>query len=598
MDRVLNFLTDPSGAFSLLLAAEWCALAVLSFFCYLRERKSAFAAAALAFLTFGLSQFLSSSHLIASVGLFAPGSWTTRFLQIETSNWLRRLAEPSFLIFFGLLVWLNRSFEARARRGVKSAVLVLFIVWGLESLLLIPEIGAHFEHDPLVTIFHGLCSEAVLVALLFGFWLGPLGGAVEESPVADGGEKELLYAICSLTLLFGTVALWRNIAGVHPIRLSAVHYYSWFPENWVAGIAGEHFEPQVLPELGKYNSDDETVFSRHLDWFDEAGIKTILFDWWPRNPAVRKRRDRAIELLRGREINFALHYESLALKEVKGQPVVGEGINDVYLTPERSAALVKDFLRIAQTYMAKPNYLRVNDRPILFIYASRHLVGPVAETMLSARRAVRNATGLELYLVGDEVYFQVIDYSKSKGVFLLPEGIPNWSRLTAFDAIGCYNPYDASRIEHGGTAGAERFLEDVSALYRHYRKLATLSGVDFFPGLIPGYNDRGVRLSENHFVVPRVYAVKGERKNFFSEGLKRWIKPFLTGGRIELFTITSWNEWNEGTQIEPSSAGEGSGGLKDGELPYSGAEELAPYENKYLELLSDFLNPDPPRNPQ
>lgn len=591
MDRIVEFLHSPFGIFSALIGAQWVALASLSLYCFSRNRKPAFIAAGFLFAIFGIAHVCSAFHPIASVGIFPPGSWTTRFLRVDLPVWFRRLIEPSFFLLLALLMWLNLSFEERAKRGIVSALLLLFIVWGFESLFSIPEINAQLDGAWLPVLLHGLLTEAFLLALLLGFWLGPLKGS--EVIVVSETQRAKPLKLCasaalSVTLLFATILLWRQFAETRVPRYRAVHYYSWFPENWVAGFSGEHFQTPVLPELGKYNSGENEVFTRHLDWLDEAGVNVILFDWWPRNPAVRKRRDQEISYLKGRDISFALHYESLALKEVKGEHVEGEGPNDVFLTPARSAALERDFLQIAEDYMREPKYLRINDRPVLFLYASRHLVGPVSETIENARRAVRLKTGMDLYLVGDEIYFQVIDYSKNAGAYLLPEGKPNWSRLTAFDAIACYNPYDASRTKHGGTAGAEAFIEDIRSMYAQYRRIASLAGLDFFPGIIPAYNDRGVRPKENHFVVPRTYTSGTITKNFFAEALQRFVKPFLSGGRVELFTITSWNEWNEGTQIEPSAeTAPGTAEVPD-EAFYSAGEAHPGYGTEYLELLRRF----------
>ncbi len=65
------------------------------------------------------------------------------------------------------------------------------------------------------------------------------------------------------------------------------------------------------------------------------------------------------------------------------------------------------------------------------------------------------------------------------------------------------------------------------------------------PSIIPGYNDRGVRLSENHPVIPRQFQPDGAEGSFFDEALRQTVLPFMNPEN-PLALITSFNEWNEG----------------------------------------------------
>jgi hypothetical protein len=69
----------------------------------------------------------------------------------------------------------------------------------------------------------------------------------------------------------------------------------------------------------------------------------------------------------------------------------------------------------------------------------------------------------------------------------------------------------------------------------------------FWVSVIPGFNDLGVRPAQNHPVIPRGSATT------FSEFL-RSVKPLLKRQSLPLkvLVVTSWNEWHEDTQIEPT----------------------------------------------
>ena len=101
-----------------------------------------------------------------------------------------------------------------------------------------------------------------------------------------------------------------------------------------------------------------------------------------------------------------------------------------------------------------------------------------------------------------------------------------------------------------GSGNSSTFLPEVQDLFREYHS-AIDKKIKFIPSTIPGYNDRGVRLSENHPAIPRQFQPGGEEGSFFSQALKRTVLPFIDP-EIPMVLITSFNEWNEGTQIEPT----------------------------------------------
>jgi hypothetical protein len=72
--------------------------------------------------------------------------------------------------------------------------------------------------------------------------------------------------------------------------------------------------------------------------------------------------------------------------------------------------------------------------------------------------------------------------------------------------------------------------------------------VDFQPGVIPQYDDRNTRGTN----VPVLARNKNEVKAMFQ--LARDILDAKTTGE-KIVWITSWNEWHEGTAIEPTVTG-------------------------------------------
>lgn len=329
-----------------------------------------------------------------------------------------------------------------------------------------------------------------------------------------------------------------------PDYLVGAHYYSWFPENWKAGIIGDFEDPKVKPTLGKYISANDGSFKAHERWAKESGIDFFIFDWWPTRRDIKARIKKSVGELE--ELKFSIHFETLALKEPYDKPYPGENPNILLMTKEREERLIKHVLFLAEDLMKHPRFLKVDNKPVIFFYVTRHVVGDFSGAIKRLRREIKDKTGLELFIVGDEVFFNVLKMTEERGIHLLDHHEPDWERISSFDALTTYNPYDSSKRQH---ADPEVFLKDVRKLYKKYSHYAQMQGKPFIPTVLPGYDDRGVRPKENHYVIPR----KVGDKSFFKESIKQTAFPFVDP-KLKMFTITSWNEWNEGTQIEPATS--------------------------------------------
>lgn len=400
--------------------------------------------------------------------------------------------------------------------------------------------------------------------------------------------KRIFFVI--LLLAIGLLVSNNILRFTSPLKVPpiiGVHYYSWFPDNWNAGHVGEHLSPPVLPVLGKYSSSNPEVFKQHIQWAKDAGINLFIFDWWSKRKSLKKNIESNVnnpELIQ--DMKFAIMYESHDLKNPKDKKYEGEGDNIIVMNEERAVRMKKDWVHLAKKFMHHSNYLHINGRAVLFVYATRHIVGDEVSAAISeAREFVYQQTGEELYLIGDEVYFNVLDRLKDGKIIMLEEGVPNWDRLKSFDALTAYNLYDSSQTEHGGSKGYSKFLADGEALYIHYQEICSKAGIVFIPGILSAYNDRGVRLQDKHFVIPRLF----NGKTFFEQSLERWGFPFLDK-EVPMLTITSWNEWNEGTQIEPSLESEQTSkdDSEDGN-EYSMNEIHLGYGKLYIDILANKL---------
>lgn len=324
--------------------------------------------------------------------------------------------------------------------------------------------------------------------------------------------------------------------------LVGAHYYVWYPSNFAQGYLRGVLRPPQTPALGEYDSRSPAVAERQISIATAHGIDFFSVDWWPNRPAQNDAIDAGF--LRARNIGairFCIFYESMDL----GDPDSGNGI--VFDTA-RKDRFVSDMVTIARRYFAHPSYLRIDGRPALILYVTREFRGLFPQAMREARRALA-AEGYDPFVIGDEIFWAVLEANEDPSAPPRVTGEPQISRIRLFDAITAYNLYMNDRPRHRGYGSSSHFLEDSAKLYRRYRDAG---GRPIVPGVMPGFNDRAHRPALDHFAIPRRWTPKAPEGSFFAKAIERVGKP-LVDPRLRAILITSWNEWNEDTAIEPLS---------------------------------------------
>ncbi len=170
---------------------------------------------------------------------------------------------------------------------------------------------------------------------------------------------------------------------------------------------------------------------------------------------------------------------------------------------------VANAIRQVQPLMAHPAYLRWTDgRPILVFWNSGILPG---DSSVAAFRRLRDAVdpqAQQFWLGGGD----------------------NFAYLEVFDAI---QYFDISWERYPGAGMAS-----------YARRLSTFNGGGssrpMVATVMPGYDDTGIRGS------------KGHRRDREGGNYYRATWDAAMGYRPQAIIITSWNEWKEGSQIEPS----------------------------------------------
>jgi glycoprotein endo-alpha-1,2-mannosidase len=334
----------------------------------------------------------------------------------------------------------------------------------------------------------------------------------------------------------------------------AAYYYPWYDKkHWKQGYVRKELTPEQPPLLGEYSSKDRKVVRQHLSWSEEYGIDSWICSWWGKRSKTDRNIIRAIlPEIASSETQFAIFYESAKLLNMVNGAIDIQG--------QALEQLKKDIGYLSRTYFHHPSYLHIEGRPVLYIYLTRAFSGQVEEGINIIRQAAKEE-GYDLFLVGDEVFWQR----------------PNRQRIELLDAITPYNMHGPNNFD--GYPSDTDFFEAVDRQYEKYQYVSQRSGACFIPNVFPGFNDKGVRPEANHYIIPnQVHPDSSHTSTLrtYLELAKEHIDP-----KVKLLTVTSFNEWHEDTQIEPTT-------IKPSQVKYQDYIYVQ-YGFDYLKMISELL---------
>ena len=362
--------------------------------------------------------------------------------------------------------------------------------------------------------------------------------------------------VLSLALVFAS-----GIQAAEPAQASRAHpligayYYLWNPENIASGSLRAHLVPPQVPADSLVNSQSPQTAARDITNARKAGINFFAVDWWPYDAGYsgadyRQADDAMKDFLAAPNISqmhFAMFYETWNLG-------FDPGNESTPVTFQMELHFDSDMISFAEHYFHNPSYLRIDRRPVVFLYLTRTLTGDVAGLIRGAR-TVLEAHGFNPYFIGDEVYWRVTPENPSPTGQMLTT-TPQVARIEQFDAITSYILYYGDpdwllgpTADFTGYPGTTGIVADERHLLSEYRA-ATNGKVPVIPDISSSFNDRGFRLPTNHPAQPRQW-MAGEGPASTLDHLFRCVALPGVDPSLPMVMVTSWNDWNEDTGIEP-----------------------------------------------
>ncbi len=282
-------------------------------------------------------------------------------------------------------------------------------------------------------------------------------------------------------------------------------YYPWYGTPEVTGrwahwngvdlerrdiASSTHF-----PVGGPYDSHDPTVIDRHIEQAQAAGIDGFICSWWGQGEFTDAALALLLERAEGTGLQVTVYWESVGSE---GEEQIRRAVSDLqYLVENRASS---------------PAFLKVDGRPAIFVYG-RVLRQVPADAWPAILAGVRQRVETPPLLIADGYR---ADYAR------------------IFDGVHTYNicGWVAGRTpEEIAEEAQDRYAAAVE-MARRQRRISCLT-------VIPGYDDTKIR-------EPGVNAERHDGRTYAA----LWEQAIAAAPDWVL--ITSWNEWHEGSEIEPS----------------------------------------------
>jgi len=303
-----------------------------------------------------------------------------------------------------------------------------------------------------------------------------------------------------------------------------------FP-GWENGRGEEYGEWKLIakfakprPLLGFYDQAMPQVWDWQLNWALHAGVSWVAFDWYYYSGEKRLNRtldDGFLGSRYGPMMDFCIHWCN--------HPVGSWPPLDY--SPEGMQAMIR--LCVSE-YFSRPNYLRIHDRPVFMIWDIGALLDAVGgqeafrETILPGWNRICNQAGLKdlfLVLVNNDP-FKVADYEIGDA-------------FTGYADAGVMTQSVWSR------PGSAPYSEMVDAMGERWEQLHR-KAKPFITSAHSGWDDMPRTLGWGN---DTRWARPGNTPQEFARllGIARpMIEP-----ELPFLIIEAWNEWGEGSFIEP-----------------------------------------------
>jgi len=276
------------------------------------------------------------------------------------------------------------------------------------------------------------------------------------------------------------------------------------------------------PYLGFYKTVDYGVMEQHIAWADKAGLDFFIFDW---NASASD--NALIDAFTAKRGDASVKY--ILCYNVKHLNVTNE--SPLKKGSEAHRQFIADFVDVLGDYLTSDAYYRLDGKPVIMLTATNLssdalLSVDFTSTVQSLKEDVQSFFGVDVFVIG--------------------QNTTGWVAPVNYAEHQVYS-FDAVVLKDWKTRSYDLFYSFFSFLdinWNNWKTTLAKRSVDFIPCVYPSYNDRKNSSGSYYYT----FGNEGTDTDYitFCNVAKRNIGPH------NLVFINSWNDWNYGTNLEPS----------------------------------------------
>ncbi len=311
-----------------------------------------------------------------------------------------------------------------------------------------------------------------------------------------------------------------------------LHYFAWYSSSpnyfhWLGlkgadglphNIAPDDIATPFYPKLGTYSTDDINVINQQLEWIKLSKTDVIIYDWWGRGSEEDKR----LGVFMDRVDTF---------NKAKGASLKVAIMIDDY--PGRTAETVEsDIKYLIDAHGNKPVFYRVN-RPTKYGNNLKNSPRPMFYVWSSIGDAGNWPDAMDR--IHNSPYDSIVLVNGNDNNMAFATGSNNCTDGAGINSIG----YDSETAHSDGA-----FAWSAAYTDHCYTKQSSLpaKSADYIAiySVNPGYDDFRNREKPYNSIS------RQDGAYYYNQ----WEQ--VTSQKVEAVAISTFNEWLEGTQIEPA----------------------------------------------
>lgn len=319
-----------------------------------------------------------------------------------------------------------------------------------------------------------------------------------------------------------------------------------------------HAQPKV-PVWGYQDESDPAVFAQKIDAAADHCVDTFLFDWYWYNdgPYIQGALEKGfLQAPNAHRLKFALMWANHDWVDIHPTSLNNRGENARLLYPGAITQSTWDTMTdyIIETYFKHPSYWKIDNRPVFMVYELFKLVDGLggADSTRQALEAFREKTRKAGF---DDLHINAVVW----GVQILP-GEKTFSdprqmlETLGFDSVASYVwVHHVVLPDFPATDYAAIMPQAIDS----WAELQAKYGLPYFPNVTMGW-DASPRTLQSDSFENRGYPFGPVMTNNTPANFKKALqagKEFLEASQSQpkILTINAWNEWTEGSYLEPDT---------------------------------------------